>query len=247
MIVMKIGGSVITDKKRLKALRLHALNAIAESISKCEEEIIIIHGAGSFGHILADKYRVTSGSALPSQISEIHRDVRELNLAVMNALISKGVHSISIPPWDVVVMSMGSISSFSPRPFKHAIERGLTPVTFGDVVPDTIRVFSICSGDDLALMLAKEFAPNIVVFLSDVDGVLSANGSVLRRVRVGELEEIASVADGRADVTGGMKRKVEIMGKICGLGIPCAVVNGLASDRVERALRGDIEGTLILP
>ena len=63
--------------------------------------MILVHGAGSFGHITAKKYQLDEGFQDPEQLiglSEVYHDVRELNLKFMNELLLHGFPGISVPP-----------------------------------------------------------------------------------------------------------------------------------------------------
>ncbi|HEC89681.1 MAG TPA: kinase, partial [Thermoplasmatales archaeon] len=59
MFVIKIGGSIITDKSKLGVYREYTMDALAEKMQN--RKILLVHGAGSFGHILAEKYQLNKG------------------------------------------------------------------------------------------------------------------------------------------------------------------------------------------
>ena len=62
LILMKLGGSVITNKKsQTPKCRRENITRIAEIISKSNKKIIIVHGAGSYAHPLAKKYKISNG------------------------------------------------------------------------------------------------------------------------------------------------------------------------------------------
>ena len=65
-VVIKLGGSLITDKSMPKGLDRDALDgacSMVGSIIKLGFMPIIIHGAGSFGHIMAKKWGIQDGAA----------------------------------------------------------------------------------------------------------------------------------------------------------------------------------------
>ena len=68
MFIIKIGGSVITDKKKESFFKQEISDNIAKEIKKTDKKYIIIHGAGSFGHILAKKYHLHTGRVNDVQI-----------------------------------------------------------------------------------------------------------------------------------------------------------------------------------
>ncbi|XP_060083584.1 uncharacterized protein LOC132562827 [Ylistrum balloti] len=63
-LVVKLGGSAITDKCRLETLKQEELVSAADVIAQCVHRglrCVVVHGAGSFGHHHAKEYQVTSG------------------------------------------------------------------------------------------------------------------------------------------------------------------------------------------
>ena len=61
MFIVKLGGSVITDKSRENSFKQEIANRLSREIKNANKKSIIIHGAGSFGHILAKKYNLDQG------------------------------------------------------------------------------------------------------------------------------------------------------------------------------------------
>ena len=61
MYIIKLGGSVITDKSKESFFKKEIMNNLSKEIKKANKRCIIIHGAGSFGHILAKKYKLNNG------------------------------------------------------------------------------------------------------------------------------------------------------------------------------------------
>ena len=63
-VVIKLGGGLITDKGSMKKFDPDSVERVAESISSVVEmgvPIIIVHGAGSFGHLLAKEWSISEG------------------------------------------------------------------------------------------------------------------------------------------------------------------------------------------
>ena len=63
-VVIKLGGGLITDKGSMKKLDSYSLERVVESISSIAEmgvPVVIVHGAGSFGHLLAKKWSISGG------------------------------------------------------------------------------------------------------------------------------------------------------------------------------------------
>ena len=107
---------------------------------------------------------------------------------------------------------------------------GIMPVTFGDVVMDRTRGFGIVSGDQMMELMAKMFKPERVVFVSDIDGLYTANpktdpdAELIPEFDAGTLEQVSSVSD-VDDVTGGVRA-----GTACLSTGPCPAGSCLSSE-----------------
>lgn len=252
MIILKLGGSVITHKERYAALNEEVLNSISVELADASSDsMVVVHGAGSFGHMLARKYGLTNpqkDASLPRGIAEVQRDVRTLNLYVLNSLISSGIPAVSIPPAVCAGLDNGSLSRMDMAYFREFLELGNAPVSFGDVVPDSVRGVSILSGDTIMEALAQEFHPEKAVFVLDVDGLFDRSpgekGAVLyRELTPSELEGILknkplnSIArSGVVDITGSIRGKMESALRIARGGIDTYLVNGTVNGRLRDVL-----------
>jgi isopentenyl phosphate kinase len=217
MQVIKLGGSVITDKREYRKFNRSATKKIVAEISRIDGQFILVHGAGSFGHIKAREYALHMGKRSDVENQEIgfslvHSDVRDLNLRIMNVLRESALPAVSIPPFNAVINENGKIKRINMEHFRTALALGLVPVTFGDVVFDEKTGFSICSGDDLTLELARSFNAHRVLFLCDVDGVYdrppNASGAkLLPEISPETIQHLGSAR--HADVTGSIYGKVQ--------------------------------------
>ena len=257
MDLVKLGGSVITDKAKVTTLRPAHLNRLAGEIAASGREVVVVHGAGSFGHIKAAKHRLADGylddAQLPA-VSEVQRDVRALNLAVVDALRRAGLRPVSLPPSAIARLDDGALRSLDLDVFRRYRDLGFTPVTFGDVVLDAHRWFAICSGDLLMLALAEAFHPEAAVFVADVDGVYTADpkrvksAKLLREIAPASLAAVDTSAPSVEDVTGGLAGKLQRMIAVAGFAERCLLVNGLKKGRLLAALRGQrVVGTRVVP
>ena len=50
MILIKLGGSIITNKKKPLSPRKKSIDKIVRALKKIDEPIIVVHGGGSYGH-----------------------------------------------------------------------------------------------------------------------------------------------------------------------------------------------------
>ncbi len=120
---------------------------------------------------------------------------------------------------------------------------------------DTVAVDEIRFGDNdtLAALLAQLVEADLVILLSDVDGLYTADPR--RKVsaeRIAEVPRITPAIERAAQGAGpggvgGMSSKVAAARRVAGLGIPLLILNGRTENAIERALDGEPLGTLFHP
>jgi len=209
-MILKLGGSVITDKSGDCAIDHARLREIAvELAAQRETALVLVHGAGSCGHPEARRYRINDGLAAENVpgVYETHAAVSSLNTAVVNALRDAGVEAIGIHPLDLCLAEDGRLVSFETRHIAEMTEHGIVPVLHGDVVMDRLRGSCIVSGDQLVTRLAAALKSRRVGLATDVPGVL-ANGAVVPRIDRSTAESLDVGGSGNTDVTGGMRGKL---------------------------------------
>ncbi|MEM4160481.1 MAG: isopentenyl phosphate kinase [Thermoplasmata archaeon] len=221
MQIIKLGGSLITDKRRYRKFRRQIVERIAQEVKEAWEagkRVIVVHGAGSFGHIKAREYQLQAGRSQKIKkqslgFTKVHCDVRWLNLRIMEAFYKAGLPAVSLPPISIARNSYGKLKEMDVERFRDALGESLLPITFGDVVFDEKLGFSICSGDDLVLRLATHFRPERIIFLCDVPGIYAAyppkkNEEILREISPEYITTLKTASPG-IDVTGGIFGKIQ--------------------------------------
>jgi isopentenyl phosphate kinase len=256
--VLKLGGSVITDKEKPLTPNLEAIERLADEIARANvSSLIVVHGGGSFGHHVAKQYNLTEGYGDPAQVtgfSETHRAMTKLNSLVMEALISHNINAVVVQPSSCVVTKAGRIQSMERKPLKRMLDMGLVPILYGDAVLDSEKGFAILSGDQLVSSLAINFGASRIIMGGDVDGLYTkepkANKSarLVKRVTLEELKAQKHDIEGSkaTDVTGGMLGKVRELIPAIEHNIQALLVNAAKPLRVYKALRGkEVTGTII--
>ena len=255
MYIIKLGGSVITDKTKKNYFKKETMDHLAKEIKRANKEIILVHGAGSFGHILAEQYNLNNGHKNDNQLlgfSLTHAMVLKLNYLVLDTLIKKDIPAVSIPPHAIIKLDNHKPLKIDYNVFEDYLNKGFVPVTFGDVVLDEKLGFSICSGDLLVQMLAEKFKPEKVIFTLDEDGLYTSNpkkdknAKLIDSTTIDELEQFKTLADSHADVTGGMGGKIKTIKKISKLGIDNILLNGNKPDRLYKMLIGEYTKSTII-
>jgi isopentenyl phosphate kinase len=255
MFLIKLGGSVITNKAKECCFKQDVMDRLAGEIRQANKQVIIIHGAGSFGHILAKQYKINDGYKRKKQLEGFaltQAMVQRLNNLVLASLHNHDIPAVSIPPHAVLSLSDHEPARIDFNIFKKYLALGFTPVTFGDVALDNQLGFSICSGDLLIQLLAAEFKPEKVIFVIDEDGLYSANPKInknatfFENTTVKDLEKLTTSLDAHADVTEGMKGKINTIKQIAKTGADTIILNGNIHNRLSDTLKGKkVRSTLV--
>ena len=245
LILIKLGGSVVTFKEKPLAANFKAIDDISHILASLKIPIILVHGGGSFGHYWSVKYDMHTK---PREydlhgISIVHESMIALNQIIVNHMIKGGMNPYAVMP-SIFILRHKPIEK-KIKELQTIAESGLVPITFGDIVHIESRRYSIISGDALMSILAKVLRPSKVIFALNVDGIYK---DMKKKEVIRELKNNNSVNFSRivADVTGGMRRKVIEALKISGSGIDVLMLNGLKPERIINAMIGsNFEGTLL--
>jgi isopentenyl phosphate kinase len=247
MFIIKLGGSVITNKAKECCFKQEVMDQLAAELKHANQEIILIHGAGSFGHILAKQYKLNDGFKRKKQIEGFALTQamgQRLNNLVLASLHNHDIPAVSIPPHAVLSLSNHKLSRIDYTVFKKYLALEFMPVSFGDVALDNQLGFSICSGDLLIQQLAVEFKPEKVIFVIDEDGLYSANpktnknATFFEQTTVKDLEKLTTSLNAHADVTEGMKGKIHTIKQIAKTGADTIILNGNIHNRLYDTLKG---------
>ena len=238
MILIKLGGSVLTDKEKSYSFRTRTAKRLLKEIKESTiDKCIIIHGGGSFGHPGAKKYDLNNKDSEPSKegLSKVQLDMRRMNNHFLELMHEKDMWGVSIPGGLVTSFKDGKLNKINKKIFKKYLSLGVTPVSFGDVTLDIEKGITICSGDDIVLGLSS--LADRAIFVTDVDGIYKQGEAVKKFERSMyplEKDDFPSKKNA-VDVTGGMNKKVEKMLRIS-KDCETYVVNGEESGRLQKVL-----------
>ena len=114
MNLIKLGGSVITQKSKKQHFNQHIMDQLATEIQKANTPLILIHGAGSFGHITAQEYALNDGFKTLSQLKGFaitHATVQQLNSYVLASLHEHNIPAVSLPPHAILQLDNHQLSN----------------------------------------------------------------------------------------------------------------------------------------
>jgi len=243
--ILKLGGSIITDKSADCAPDRDRLALIASAIADAPSGgIIVIHGAGSCGHPEAKRYHLDKGASIGNTegIFVTHRAVSSLNDAVVTALREEGVPALGIHPLHTGIADNGRLAGFECRHLEKMLMLGMVPVIHGDVVMDLSRGACIVSGDQLVRYLAVALGISRVGLATDVPGVLDG-GVVVPKITRKTVPNLQIGNSSHTDVTGGMRGKIN---ELLGLADAGIVSDIFHVSRIPDFLKGSGHGGTIV-
>ena len=254
-VLVKLGGSALTNKASFETLNADNLRDCCDSVAQSGKRVAVVHGAGSFGHFQAREHAVSKGTGDPKfswrGFGLTRSSVCRLNGFVVDGLLPAGVAAVGVSPCDAFGATRGR--GVVPRAarrrgvarVRELLGTGCVPVLHGDACLDEVQGASILSGDTLMTLLAEELRPKLVVFITDVPGVFNRppdepGATLVPRISVGAGRG-PKIATSTAlhDVTGGVAAKIESAIAISRAGTPVVVVEA-GTAHARAALRGEV-------
>lgn len=220
-VMLKIGGSVITDKSGDCSINHAQVSAISRAVAENPVTgLVIVHGAGSCGHPEAKRYHLDRGATAghAEGIAVTHHAVSRLNSEVVEALQGQGVKALGVHPLHVAFADNGRLVAFEMRQLEKMLSLGMVPVIHGDVVMDQSRGACIVSGDQLVRYLAPLLAIGRVGLATDVPGVLN-RGTVVPEITPASARALEIGNSTYTDVTGGMRGKINELLELARAGV----------------------------
>ena len=243
MILIKLGGSIITNKEKPLSAKRKTINNLVKSLKKINEPTIIVHGGGSYGHYWSVKYNMHTKERKYDLrgVAIIKNSMIELNKIILDSLLKNRLNPYCLPPTDF--MSGNKLISKKVKEIEKIAKSGLIPVTYGDALWYGQKKTYILSGDKIMTHLAKILKPRLCIFVLDEDGLYSDLKS--KKLIYEFKDKSPSISENKMDVTGGMTRKIEEASKISKMGMSVFFVNGNKPERIVKAVRNrKFEGTL---
>jgi isopentenyl phosphate kinase len=182
-VIVKLGGAALTDKASYRSLKREALDALAAAVGAAHARgvrLVVVHGAGSFGHHEAAAHSLNShkltdlGNKTPLGIAACRSSLAALHSLVLDALLAAHVPAVSVSVFPVGQGYEETVAA--------ALTAGLVPVLHGDVLlappgPCSLRC-TVLSGDGIVEHLSRSLpAPWVaqrVVFVTGAPGVFTA-------------------------------------------------------------------------
>lgn len=248
MLVIKVGGSAITNKKVPYSLKEDVINNVARQLAQIDEPLILIHGVGSFGHPPAKKYKIGGGyDGTHERVMGLmltHFWVDELSQRFIKVLLDYDLAALRCRPTTVFVTDQRRIVEFFAEPLERFVQMGMIPVLHGDGPADRSQGFCVLSGDQIAVFLAKHFGARKVIFGMDVPGVLK-DQEIISEMGFDQIPYLQEFIIENHDASGGLHKKLLEIQQLAGSGIPAQLVGLEEPDTLLKAAQNQLIGTTI--
>lgn len=260
LVLLKLGGSLITDKDKAYTPRLDKLADLAREIKAAQDanpglKLILGHGSGSFGHVAAKKHGTRDGVQTKEQwlgFTEVRLQAAELNRYVVTSLFEAGIPALPFPPSASMVSDKRKVTHHNVETIRRALHVNLLPVVQGDVAFDETLGGTILSTEDVFTFLVDQF-PTTRILLAGIEaGVWAdfpARTKLVKQIQLSDYEAMRAGIKGSVstDVTGGMKAKVEEMLALIQKKerLTVQIFSAEEPGFLTRALQGENVGTLL--
>jgi isopentenyl phosphate kinase len=255
-IFVKLGGSLLTDKREKEMPRQEVIQRLAQEIQRArmarpDLPMVLGHGSGSFGHVHASRHGTRAGVTTAEQwfgFAQTADAAARLNRIVVAELLAAGIPAWSIQPSVALRCAAGRVAGAPDSTVAAALARGLLPVIFGDVALDSVRGGTIAATEEIFEALDDTLLPTHIILAGEVGGIYSADplrdpaATLIPVVTLKSFAEIRAGLGGShgVDVTGGMAAKVEqALGWVAKRPtLTVLICSGLEPDNLYQALIG---------
>ena len=217
-LVVKLGGSAITDKSRLCTPKVEVIHRAIDEIATYRKPLILLHGGGSFAHPFITRAMINNrfrGRSEQSRVSEIELNLDQLTRILGVALQLRQRAFVPMLPMSFLTLMKGEVRRHFLHPVNVALDSGLIPLIHGDLAMDERGGCGIISADRIASLLGKELGVSRVLFGCDVEGVYTGDpkgsemAALIPRVeRRNSAQVLKGLSSSLGDATGGMLGKV---------------------------------------
>ncbi len=250
LAVVKLGGSLLTHEADGRpGVDIASLRRLGAELASLGRPLVVLHGTGSYGKPPAARHGYMDGRLAPGRVAigaEVTLELQALECAVSQALFSSGLPVFRLPAASLFSARAGDARLVHLRPVQDLLDLGLVPLIGGGFVVDD-RGLCICSSDRIATELAAALGASSLVMATRAAGVCrdwKDPSTLHRRLCADDHAALALIAQAPADVSGGMRTKVEEALALAARGVRSFIVDGRLAGNVTAALGGrPVSGT----
>ena len=250
-IVIKIGSNVLSDEKG--SVNKDVIHNIVEQVKELtdmrKQVILVSSGAGICGVGAINKWSRREDINYRQALCAIGQV--ELMMAYKEYFADYDMHVAQIlltrDDFDDPHRTLNIRNAMF-----TLIDEGVVPVINEN---DSVSVDEIKIGDNdiLAALTASLWNADLMIILSDIDGVFDSDPKSNRDAKLIELVENADRLAGSIEIgktssfgTGGISSKIEAASMVNKFGIPMILLNGSKKDIIKDSLAGTAQGTLFI-
>lgn len=261
VVLIKLGGSIITNKDIPMSLRHEELTRLVAEIVRAKKEhpdhlFVVGHGSGSFAHVPASKYGTMNGLCNEESVlgmAIVLDSAAQLNRIVVHEFLKADIPAVSLLPSQCLITKNRQPDTFFVDVFEEYVKKGLFPVTCGDVLVDRGQGCTIWSTEEVLAFFARQFEERgweveQIVHVTEAQGVYDGKKQVIDRITQQNWPEIQQLITRTKgfDVTGGMGLKIHESLQLASMGIQSKIISGLERDNLYHALSGNqFVGTVV--
>lgn len=252
-LLIKLGGTLLDEESTRKRLC-----AEIAAVAAAGHKVVVVHGGGKqMTRFLSERgvpsrfvngLRVTTPDVIDAVLKVFAGSV---NHQLVASLVEAGAMAVGLSGIDACLTEAEQLSEelgavgrpvrTNPALLDLLVENRYVPVVACVAGDRQGNVYNV-NADQMAVACAAGFAAERLLFLTDVDGVRGADGSVLAELSVADCEQL--IETGVA--TGGMQAKLNsaMDGLRSGVG-EVRIVPGAAPAILDRLLNGESVGTVV--
>ena len=234
------------------------MHKIAGVLSEIQDRLILLNGAGSFGHIPVKQSRLDKGFSRTKIMNLAATKLQLLRLQeiLMSVLCSHKIPVVPFLPSSFMEARSGRLCKAELSPIQIFSKLGLIPLFGGDLVPDLAQGWSVVSADQMASYIAARMGASMIVYGTDVDGLYCSDPKTHRdaefvdTISCQDIRKYAkSAATSRTpDVTAGMQGKLFEAEQAARNGVRVVIMNLRKPENILSILDGKRgKWTTILP
>ncbi len=249
--LLKLGGSLITDKSKPYTAKPEIIRKVFLEIKEALQKkpdlnLIIGHGAGSFAHQSAKKYKTIDGFKNEKGkfgACFVHADAMKLHEIVLTESMKLGLPIFSLQPASFLMTKNKKINHMNFEILETVLKKKMIPMIFGDVIIDTQIGATIYSTDKIFSVLVDYFLNknstiNQIIHAGNYDGVYDQDGKVIKKITKENYSQVLKKIkqSNNIDVTGSMQGKISEAMNNAKKGVKTMLLNGARTYNITSTL-----------
>lgn len=224
------------------------MHRIARELARRKERMILLNGAGSFGHIPVRRYALDAGFTRQKKSAFVQTKLQLLRLQgiLLSILESHRIPAVPFSPSSFMTARSGRLYRVELAPIREFLSLGMIPLLGGDLVPDLDQGWSVISADQMASWIAPRVGASMMIYGTDVGGLyssdpkLSGSAELIERIDYRSIRSAAKSALGSRmpDVTAGMRGKLLEAESAARRGVEVVIMNLTEPQNLHAILDG---------